>query len=106
LAALAGGPPAQQLLRDLVARIVLLVDREPRIGDTLLAWLALRRLVQWKSPTGRYNEPVDELMQEWVSDERRGYDLPLNWRRKDYSFGRPKELKQATAASRAAPGEL
>ena len=55
--------------------------RRPRLGDTVLGWLTLRRLGEWSPTNGRYTQTVYELWREWVEEDRASF-----WRRNQESL--------------------
>ena len=51
--------PDDVVLVELAERILEVAEREPRLGDGVIAWVALRRLAGWQSGTGRYGQIVE-----------------------------------------------
>jgi hypothetical protein len=58
-----------EILRRLAERLLHIVRTHPRVGDGVLVWLALKHLVRWNPPTGRYRQTVDRLLDEWRAED-------------------------------------
>jgi len=59
----------EDVLRPLAARVLYIAERTPRYSNISLAWFALKRLLGWTAPTGRYSRVAIELLEEWRRDD-------------------------------------
>jgi len=56
-------------LRQVAERIVYVVETQRRVGNGVLVWFALKRLLGWKAPTGRYGKAVERLLKAWRAED-------------------------------------
>jgi len=61
------------VLRPLAERLLYIVKQTPRYSNTTLAWFALKRLLGWSAPTGRYGAVAERLLLEWRDDDLQGW---------------------------------